>query len=110
MIEKKLITTAFDLPGYTIVESLGIVRGISVRSPGALGGFKAGIESWFKGNVPTLAKLCEDTRSESLKVLVEHAEEMGANAVIGFRYDTNELIGDVTEVLAYGTAVIVRKQ
>lgn len=109
-IDKKLITTAFELPGYTIVESLGIVRGISVRSPGTVGGFVAGIESWFKGNVPTLTRLCEDTREASLRILVEHAQEMGANAIIGFRYDTNELLGNVTEVLAYGTAVIVRKQ
>lgn len=109
MIEKKLITTAFELPGYTIIESLGIVRGISVRSPGTVGGFVAGVESWFKGNVPTLTRLCEDTRSSSLKLLMEHAEEMGANAIIGFRYDTNELLGNVTEVLAYGTAVVVRK-
>lgn len=106
-INRKMITTAFDIPNYSIVESLGIVRGISVRSPSLVGGMRAGIQTLFGGNINVYTKLCEKTRAEALEILIDHAQELGANAIIGLRYDANELAAGVTEVLAYGTAVIV---
>lgn len=104
------VTTAFDLPGYSIVKNLGIVRGISVRTTGFSGRFIAAIQSLRAGDVPKLTELCEQTRKEALTLLIEQAQEWGANAIIGFRYDTNEVSTRATEVFAYGTAVIVEKK
>jgi uncharacterized protein YbjQ (UPF0145 family) len=108
-IEKSMITTTFELPHYKIVKSIGIVRGISVRSRGLIGSIGAGIQTIFGGNITLLTELCEKTRQEAYTMLMYQAEELGANAVIGFRYDANEVVSGVTEVLAYGTAVIVEK-
>lgn len=108
-IQKNMITTAFELPGYTITESLGMTRGISVRSRSIIGNIGAGIQSLVGGNITLYTKLCEKTREEALNILIEYAEECGANAIIGFRYDANELAAGITEVLAYGTAVKVEK-
>lgn len=108
-IHSSMITTAFDIKGYSIIENLGIVQGISVRSPGIIGNFKASIQSMWSGDVATLTKLCENTRDAALKLLVKHAQEVGANAIIGLRFDANELGPNGTEILAYGTAVIVEK-
>lgn len=101
------ITTAFELPGRTIARNLGIVRGIVVRSRSVVGTIGAGIQTLFGGNITLYTELCEQTRSESFEVMVQHAEELGANAIVGMRYDATEISQGVTEVLAYGTAVIV---
>jgi len=109
-ISKSMVTTSLELPGHTIVQSLGIVRGISVRSLSMGGSIAAGFRSMLGGSIERYVKLCEQTRQEAFDLLVEHAEEMGANAIVGMRYDANEVLEGVTEVLAYGTAVIVEKK
>lgn len=103
----RLTTTAFTIEGYRIVESLGIVRGISVRSRSVFGSIGAGLQTLVGGNISLFTELAERTRRESFELMIEHAVEIGANAVIGVRYDANELMQGVTEVLCYGTAVIV---
>lgn len=108
-MDPKLVTTAFTLDGYRVVKNLGIVRGITVRSRSIIGNIGAGIQTLFGGNISLLQELCEKTRQESYLFMVRHATELGANAVIGMRYDANELMSGVTEVLAYGTAVVVEK-
>lgn len=109
MVDPKLVTTAFTLDGYRIVKNLGIVRGITVRSRSIIGNIGAGIQTLFGGNISLLQELCERTRQESYLILVQHASELGANAIIGMRYDANDVMNGVTEVLAYGTAVVVEK-
>ena len=104
-----MVTTAFELPEHQIKENLGIAKGISVRSVGWLGGIIAGFQSLRKGNVSTFTRLCEAARKEALELLLAEAEALGANAVIGVRYDTNEM-GAIAEVFAYGTAVVVTKK
>lgn len=108
-IEKSMITTAFELPNYKVVKNIGIVRGISVRSRSIFGSIGAGIQTIFGGNISLYSELCEKTRQEAYEILLQHAQEVGANAIVGFRYDANELANGVTEVLAYGTAVVVEK-
>ncbi|HEV2601289.1 MAG TPA: heavy metal-binding domain-containing protein [Candidatus Babeliales bacterium] len=108
-INVNMITTTFDLPGYRIVQSCGIIRGISVRSAGAVGGFVAGLQSLWAQKNKTFTAMCEKTRSEAFDLLIEHAQELGANAIIGVRFDANEVNTVTTEILAYGTAVIVEK-
>ena len=108
-MDQKLITTAFTIDGYRIVQNLGIVRGITVRSRSIVGNIGAGIQTIFGGNISLLQELCEKTRAEAFTIMVQHAQEIGANAVIGMRYDANEVMTGVTEVLAYGTAVVVEK-
>jgi uncharacterized protein YbjQ (UPF0145 family) len=102
-----LVTTTNDLPGYRVVETLGLVRGVIVRSRSALGNWGASIQSFFGGNITIYAKLAEDARRHAYDLMVKHAADMGANAVIGARYDANEITDGITEVLAYGTAVRV---
>ncbi|HEV2601291.1 MAG TPA: YbjQ family protein [Candidatus Babeliales bacterium] len=97
-----MITTTFDLPGYRAVQSLGVVRGISVRSPGVVGSFVAGWQSIWSQNNKTFTAMCEKTRSEAFDLLIEHAQELGANAIIGVRFDANEVNTVTTEILAYG--------
>lgn len=109
-IHEKMITTAFDLPNYSIKESLGIVRGICVRSRSIFGNIAAGFQILFGGNISIYTKMCERTRQEALDILIKQAQELGANAIVGLRYDANEISGGVTEVLVYGTAVIVEKK
>lgn len=108
-MDQKCITTAFTLDGYRIVRTLGVVRGITVRSRSIIGNIGAGIQTIFGGNISLLQELCEKTRLEAFAHMVQHAEEMGANAIIGMRYDANEVMTGVTEVLAYGTAVVVER-
>lgn len=105
-----LATTAFVLDGYQIVQNLGIVRGISVRSRSLFGTIGAKVETLFGGNIALLTTLCEKTRREAYDIMLEHAEHMGANAVVGVRYDATELMPGVSEVLCYGTAVVVEQQ
>src|SRR5262245_52070218 len=102
-----LVTTAFELPGYKIIKNLGVVRGIVVRSRSIVGSFFAGLQTIFGGNITLYTELCEDTRRDAYLLLVQHATEKGANAVIGMRYDATEIYPGVAEVLAYGTAVQV---
>ncbi len=101
------VTTAFELPGLRIVRNLGVVRGITVRSRSVIGNFGAGIQRIFGGNITLYTELCEKAREEAWQIMVQHANAVGANAIIGARYDANEIADGVTEVLAYGTAVIV---
>lgn len=109
MIDHKLTTTAFEIPGYKITNNLGLVRGILARSRSIIGTFGAGIQTIFGGNISLFTELCEKTRSETFELMLNQAEEKGANAVIGIRYDATEIMQGVTEVLVYGTAVKVEK-
>jgi uncharacterized protein YbjQ (UPF0145 family) len=102
-----LTTTAFDLPGYRITRSLGVVRGIIVRSRSIVGNFGAGLQSIFGGNISIYTNLCEHARQDAFELMLAHAGELGANAVIGVRYDATEISAGITEVLCYGTAVFV---
>ncbi|MEO6536758.1 MAG: YbjQ family protein [Candidatus Paceibacterota bacterium] len=104
------VTTAFELDGHRIVKNLGIVRGITVRSRSIIGSIGAGIQTIFGGNISLFETLCEKAREQAFERLLEHAEALGANAVIGMRYDATEIMQGVTEVLAYGTAVVVESK
>jgi uncharacterized protein YbjQ (UPF0145 family) len=106
-LHPSFVTTAFDLPGYRIVRSLGIVRGIVVRSRSVFGTIGASLQTLVGGDITLFTNLCERTRQDAFLRMEQHAEEMGANAIITFRYDANEVMQGVTEVLAYGTAVVV---
>jgi uncharacterized protein YbjQ (UPF0145 family) len=100
-------TTAFELPGYRTVRSLGVVRGIIVRSRSVIGNIGATVQTLFGGNISLYTSLCEHAREDAFNLMLEHAGQLGANAVIGVRYDANEVAAGVTEVLCYGTAVVV---
>jgi uncharacterized protein YbjQ (UPF0145 family) len=102
-----MVTTAFELPNYRIVQNLGVVRGIVVRSRNVFATIGAQLQTIVGGNITVWTTLCEQTRVDAFEIMIQHATEIGANAVIGARYDTTELSAGVTEVLAYGTAVIV---
>jgi uncharacterized protein YbjQ (UPF0145 family) len=102
-----MITTSIELDGYRIVRNLGVVRGITVRSRSVLGNFAGGLQTLFGGQISIYIDLCEKTREEAFQYMMQHAAERGANAVINMRYDANEVMNGVTEVLAYGTAVEV---
>jgi uncharacterized protein YbjQ (UPF0145 family) len=106
-IDLNFVTTAFDLPGHRIVKNIGVVRGIVVRSRSIIGSIGAGLQTLLGGNITLFTALCEKARGDAFALLLEHAAERGANAVIGMRYDANEVAAGVTEVLAYGTAVVV---
>lgn len=101
-----MVTTAFELPGYRITKNLGVARGIIVRSRSIFGSIGAGLQTLVGGNITLYTSLCEQSRNHAFDLLLKHAEEMGANAVIGMRYDATEVGAGVTEVLAYGTAVL----
>lgn len=103
----RLATTAFGFDGYRVTQSFGLVRGITVRSRSIFGTIGASLQTLVGGNITLFTELCEKTRLEAYEMMVIHAEEMGANAVIGVRYDANEVMSGVTEVLCYGTAVVV---
>ena len=109
MVDHALVTTAFTLDGYRVVKQLGLVRGITVRSRSIIGNIGAGFQTLFGGNISLYQELCEKARMEAYEIMLQHAQQMGANAVIGMRYDANEVATGVTEVLAYGTAVVVEK-
>jgi uncharacterized protein YbjQ (UPF0145 family) len=105
MIDQAMVTTNIELDGYKIVESLGVVRGITVRSRSALGNIAGGVQSLFGGKLSIYVDLCERAREEAFQHMLQHAAERGANAIIAMRYDANEVMQGITEVLAYGTAV-----
>jgi uncharacterized protein YbjQ (UPF0145 family) len=108
-IDPKLVTTAFDLPGHRAVRNLGVVRGIVVRSRSIVGTIGASLQTLVGGNISLYTELCETARADAFRLMLEHAGALGANALIGVRYDANEVTAGVTEVLAYGTAVIVNE-
>jgi len=105
-----MVTTGNELDNFRIVKTLGVSRGIVVRSRSVFGSIGAGLQMVFGGNITILTNLCEQTRSEAFEIMLEHAKQLGANAVIGMRYDATELMQGVTEVLAYGTAVYVEEK
>jgi len=102
-----MVTTAFELPGFRIIRNLGVVRGITVRSRSVFGTIGGSLQTLVGGNISLFTQLCEKARGEAFEIMIQHASEIGANAIIGTRYDANEVMGGVTEVLAYGTAVVV---
>ena len=109
MVPHNMVTTAFTLDGYRIVRNLGLVRGIIVRSRSIIGTIGAGLQTLVGGNITLLTNLCEQTREHAFDLMLQHAAELGANAVVGMRYDATEVMQGVTEVLAYGTAVYVER-
>jgi uncharacterized protein YbjQ (UPF0145 family) len=104
-----MVSTTFELAGYRVVRTLGVVRGIVVRSRSIFGTIGAGLQTLVGGNITLLTNLCEKTRNDAFDIMLEHAAQLGANAVIGARYDATEVMQGVTEVLAYGTAVVVEQ-
>jgi uncharacterized protein YbjQ (UPF0145 family) len=110
MIDPAMITTSISLDGYQVTKNLGIVRGITVRSRSLLGNVAGGLQTLFGGRISIYVNLCEQTREEAFQHMLQHAFDRGANAVINMRYDANEVMNGVTEVLAYGTAVVVEKK
>ena len=108
-MESRFVTTAFTIDGYRITKNFGVVRGITVRSRSIVGNVGAAFQTLFGGNISLLQELCERARHEAFALMMSHASELGANAVVGMRYDANEVMSGVTEVLAYGTAVFVEK-
>ncbi|HXD79571.1 MAG TPA: YbjQ family protein [Puia sp.] len=110
MLDPSMITTSVDLPGFRVVRNLGVVRGITVRSRSVLGNIAGGLQTLFGGQISIYIDLCEKTREEAFQYMMQHAAERGANAVLNMRYDANEVMNGVTEVLAYGTAVEVARE
>lgn len=103
-------TTSFNFEGFKISRYLGVVRGVTVRSRSVVGNFVGGLQTLVGGNITVYTELCEQSREEAYELMIEHARQVGANAVIGMRYDANDVMDGVTEVLAYGTAVIIEKE
>jgi uncharacterized protein YbjQ (UPF0145 family) len=108
-VEHALTSTAFTLDGYRIVRNLGVVRGIMVRSRSIFGSIGGALQTLVGGNISLFTSLCETTRNEAFELMLQHAQQLGANAVIGIRYDATEVMNGVTEVLCYGTAVLVER-
>ncbi len=106
-MESSMITTAFELPGYQVTKSLGVVRGITVRSRSIVGSFVGGLQTILGGNITIYTELCEHARAETFALMRQHAQALRANAIIGMHYDATEIMAGLTEVLCYGTAVIV---
>jgi uncharacterized protein YbjQ (UPF0145 family) len=106
-IDPAYVTTALELPGQRLVRNIGVVRGVIVRSRSVVGSIGAGLQTIFGGNITLYTELCERARADAYVLMVEHAAQRGANAIICMRYDANEIMAGVTEVLAYGTAVVV---
>jgi uncharacterized protein YbjQ (UPF0145 family) len=106
-VDQRLVTTAFELPDQRIIKNLGLVRAIIVRSRSIVGTIGAGLQSLVGGNITLYTELCERAREDAFQLMITHANEAGANAIIGVRYDANEIAAGITEVLAYGTAVII---
>ena len=104
-----MVTTALELPGYTIIRNLGVVRGITVRSRSIVGNFLGGLQTLLGGNITIYTSLCERAREDTFRDMVRHARQLDAGAIIGMRYDATELMAGLTEVLCYGTAVIVQR-
>jgi uncharacterized protein YbjQ (UPF0145 family) len=107
MVTHAMVTTQFELDGFRVVKTLGVVRGIVVRSRSIVGTIGASLQTILGGNITLLTQLCEKTRAEAFDLMLQHAAELGGNAVVGARYDATEIMQGVTEVLAYGTAVLV---
>jgi len=105
-----MITTALELPAYSIKQNLGVVRGITVRSRSIVGNFFGGLQSLFGGNITIYTNLCERARAETYALMCQHAAQLGANAIVAMRYDATEVMPGLTEVLCYGTAVVVVPQ
>ena len=108
-MDHSLITTTFTIDGYKVVKNLGVVKGIVVRSRSVIGTIGAGLQTIFGGNITLFTELCERTRSDAFELMVQHGQTIGANALLGVRYDATEVMSGVTEVLCYGTAVVVEK-
>jgi len=108
-MDHHLVTTTFSLDGYRVSKNLGLVRGITVRSRSLIGNIGAGFQTIFGGRISLYQELCEKAREEAFDIMIQHAEESGANAILGVRYDANEVAAGITEVLAYGTAVVVER-
>ena len=108
-MDHTMVTTAFGFEGYQVARNLGVVRGVTVRSRSVVGNIVGGLQTIFGGNITIYTELCEHARDEAFDLLVQHADELGANAIIGMRYDANDVMDGVTEVLAYGTAVVIEK-
>ncbi|MEP7271505.1 MAG: YbjQ family protein [Acidobacteriota bacterium] len=106
-VAPQMVTTAFELPGYLVKQNLGVVRGVVVRSRSVVANIGAVMQTLVGGNITAWTRLCEQTRADAFDIMVQHASEIGANAIIGARYDATEIASGATEVLAYGTAVIV---
>jgi len=104
-----LVVTTNDLPGHRVIETIGVVRGIVVRSRSIVGNLGASIQALFGGNITLYTSMCERARGDAYDLMVTHAREMGANAILGMRYESNEVMAGITEVLAYGTAVVAEK-
>ncbi len=108
-MDRAMVTTAFNLDGYKIVRTLGVVRGITVRSRSIVGTLGGTLQTLFGGNISLFTELCEKTREESFELMIKHGDDIGANAIIGARYDTTDVLQGVSEVLCYGTAVVAEK-
>ena len=108
-VDINMVSTTFEIPGYKVVRTLGLVRGLIVRSRSIFGSIGAGLQTLVGGNITLYTDMCEKTREDALELLMQHAATRGANAIIGVRYDANEVMQGVTEVLAYGTAVVVER-
>ena len=109
-MDKHLVTTGFDFQGYRIIKYLGVAKGIIVRSRSIIGNIGAGFQALLGGNITIYTELCEKARDDAFNLMIKHAEDMGATAIIGMRYDANDVATGITEVLAYGTAVVLEKQ
>ena len=109
MIDPTMVTTNIELNGYRVTKNLGVVRGITVRSRSIFGNIAGGFQTLFGGKISIYQELCERTREDAFKLMVQNATDKGANAILSMRYDANEVMGGVTEVLAYGAAVVVEK-
>lgn len=109
MVPHEYVTTAFEVPGFRVKRNLGVVRGIVVRSRSIVGTIGAGLQTIVGGNISLFSKLCEQTRADSFDLMIQHANDLGADAIIGARYDATEIMNGVTEVLAYGTAVTLER-
>ena len=108
-MQSSMVTTALELPGYRVARNIGIVRGIIVRSRSLIGNFAGGLQTLFGGNITVYTNLCERTRTEAYDMMCDHAEANGANAILMMRYDANEILSGVTEVICYGSAVVVER-
>ena len=108
-VDINMVSTTFEIPGFKVVRTLGLVRGLIVRSRSIFGSIGAGLQTLVGGNITLYTDMCEKTREDALELLMQHAATRGANAIIGVRYDANEVMQGVTEVLAYGTAVVVER-
>jgi uncharacterized protein YbjQ (UPF0145 family) len=108
-VDANMVSTTFEVPGFKVVRTLGLVRGLIVRSRSIFGSIGAGLQTLVGGNITLYTEMCEKTREDAMELLMQHAAARGANAIIGVRYDANEVMQGVTEVLAYGTAVVVER-